>query len=1838
LAVRPAGGLVIKRTGRLNLSRLGSGWRNFLKAVVAAVLLAGYPAAMALEFSVVPARPAPLKNVTANPAITAVMPSNLIQGQHYTLTLSGHDLNSRVRFFMGEGIEVGVPMVIGTSTARVDVNVHAGAPLGLHPITLIMGNQRFTGPAGVIVSAAGQAPVGVQGVTVPSTNPFAPPAPGSSGLPPLAPPVAPLAPPVAALNISQVTPGQWVTGQKYPVTFAGQGFVPGMEVNLGSGVKLLTAGQKPQVLSPYLARAEIEVAGDAVPGLRQISLRTGPQQSWRIATAKAWVMPLTQTYSGSAGGAFPRPKFLPISQKMAIKKGVIELKAPGWKLGSGEVDKDQVSLLDDDVVFKWQEKNPGTANYFELRVMSMSGQVLLTKRIEIKWQGMYLPPPTYYQPDAAFLNALLNPQQGPGKAGTAKAKTVSAKVKSTGQGQGASSSTQYPAGSDLLWEVAGYRVYSSDGVSPGSKTAMAGSVRLAAATGIGAKTMTDVSSAGSSQDIAANRGLQVQAKPEPVEVEVEISDRWPLKRPNRPNGFGSCPLDGNNSGLSLFNRDRGAGGTEVNAVSYIGDTLQLTGSVDLSMSPYASHPQETQYASSTPSSQSSGQGGSMPFIDNEIDKQVTDHRFNNLFVDWGDGVVVPMTFKAGGEGSDHGASFNRGEILGLPSAQAYTEAQKPGAGSPYPQFFTHVYGDTDQHTIRVYQLSDGDVQHVNPSELDDAYSAGQGGVSLYSRLRQGTGQGGNSAKEIAGRAYVLYCHDVQMEPYKDPVAYGPLQLQSVAIVGFGAPKASSGGAVKLSAKKGQAAVNAGVTKTRSAVATSSQNQIQSNAQDKIGVSSAIKAVSDVDAVCSGCNKAFTAHAVLEYLGDKGTIKTVWMVRMKGTHPGRSSVQSFPGVGGSDVPRSPAREGDPHHWGEPQPGHFDLYSPPLPVDPASVYEVWVEVGVGPEQADNSGFNAITSIRRGMAPGAMVELGGNSKQRVGILRPTKEVLRAAPPVVYVDKSSLSAAAKHLGQTTWGVSGKMAVERSSLVQGAGAILKMPPFFVSSEHKKYRVAAIDPNKPCQLAFAGQDGDRFSIYLDQQNLPQDGGGTYSGTGTLDLKLATGDGAAMAIPAAIDFQNWKVDLAGNVAGGTLLKRTLNQSVSVPGMAGRLMKLDGVAGQKMDATLDLVAGDSEFRKPGSNDPVRWQATAPLRASGDWIATASVDKAALGWTGFVLSGANNVTLDISNSEGSRPGTCGGGSGTGWVGVRLGAAQVKLNTLDLATVQVPVSDWGIAGGHLCGIVDRQNDPSLKNLVVEKGTVSFDRIHFQADSAGMSAFYSFSAHLPWLDTDLHGDSVPLLPGKTTFDFAGVKPAGNVARDFGPMHFDVPASSFRFGQDSSGWRAIADPSVAFKAEGKPFMSAPLPVPDMRFGMNGRAWFDADGAASRNIPLSGTASLGKTAFDLNSVTLTGGASGNDRLGVAFHGKLGLSQALPAADVQVDYLISGDQYAGSGPVNAPFTVKTVLPLGQPTTEVSINPVYSPAASETRYTGAVDLALFGGPPVKGEFLLGYQGSKDYWLTRVSIPLGSSGVSLVPPYINLYQIRGGLGYHMALDAFKDAGTLANAQPDMGQGSLLMVGMRVGSPDQFAYMLDGDFTVSPSTAGGRMDFHAWLLSAQHSGNGNFQGFFQFAGGNFDGRLWGHLGLLNDAVAFDLGDSAGNAAVDLHFGGGWYIYAGKNTGPRIKAKVLVSDTDSYLMLGSDVGLAVGGAQHMHLGVGSSSVASAYVDGYMDMGLQITPQPRVSGDFGAGAEAGVCVVGGCESMGVNAAVHAEALPVVVRAHATVEFPWPLPDVSFDVHM
>jgi hypothetical protein len=330
---------------------------------------------------------------------------------------------------------------------------------------------------------------------------------------------------------------------------------------------------------------------------------------------------------------------------------------------------------------------------------------------------------------------------------------------------------------------------------------------------------------------------------------------------------------------------------------------------------------------------------------------------------------------------------------------------------------------------------------------------------------------------------------------------------------------------------------------------------------------------------------------------------------------------------------------------------------------------------------------------------------------------------------------------------------------------------------------------------------------------------------------------------------------------------------------------------------------------------------------------------------------------------------------------------------------------------------------------------------------------------------------------------------------------------------------------------------------------------------------------------------------------------------------------------------------------VHPVYSGSSSSGGdvISGSVDLSELGAPPITGEFRLGYQGGHDYWLTRITYSLGAVGLPIisVPPVMNLYRVQGGLGHNFPITAFEDTGSIKSAVPSMDNSFLFMAGIRVGMPDTFTYTVDGDLSIKAGgqDSGARIDFHAWLLKQADSGNGDFQGFLQYAGSNFDARLWGHLNLLGGVASVDLGNSASNAAVDMHFGpsGPWHIDAGKQQGPRISGQLLGTTANMYFML-SDAGLSIGGGESINLNVGDDSVASAYVRGDVDAGLTVTPQPHIAGDFSASVSAGVCVDSVCVDAGVSAQVHAEALPVEMQASASIGLPWPLGSISFSVHL
>jgi hypothetical protein len=1758
--------------------------------------------------------PPPPAAQTTTAAIQSVSPSTLMTGQSYTLQLQGQGLRPGIKVDFGSGVTLTSPLIFTTEggrDAQVNVRVEPGAAPGLRQVMLTVPSTLAVMPPqpqrASITILPGLGMAGMAGAAAPLPGVKMPPTPPSQT--PMSNPV-----PVIAL---QVVPNQWQRGKAYQLTLKGDDFVNGMELRFGDGVKIKTP---PKVITSSFAQMEVEVASNAQPGVRLVGARMAPNQTWSMTSASVQVLAEFKPKD-------VKPKLQPFDTSI-FKPGRIELISPEWMMLCGGVENNVclAPLLQDDLVFRWQEKNPGTAEFFEFRILDKNGKVLMRKRLEggtAVWPGssrpVKLPPPTYYQPDPAFIDALLNPVPGSLSAAPSTLAKVGAKVKSPGSAkytpagsvggakqQESASSVNYPSDTDLLWEVAGYRVYLSNGVEQKAAMENVAPVQLAAA---------NMSVQGITSD-AGNQGMTgVLVQPaDPVEVEVEISDRWPLRKPNRPNGFGDCPLVPEAQPvLRAQNMDKGQGDTNVAAVAHPFDTWILSGKVELANSPYSSYP----------GVELSTQTG-IPWI--------AKYRFDNLFVDWGDGTVVPLVGKPEDPlYHDQDKKGIGGSVaMVLPDQLAYSQFSQSKE-----MFYTHQYSRPGYFNIRVYQLAERDVQQVNPADLADAYDhlSGLTGLGAYGQLRRtsslaqfrGRDDDDAKAKDIAKRAYVIMCQTVNIMPYMDPVAYGPLHLKSVDIVSFGPPQPAQLPVGKISAKTGVAP-----KKEKSATFSASGLDNVKPANNN-AISQAVRNLDDgVDATCSGCNKAFTAHAVLSYFGT-GAVDAIWKVKLKG----KKDVLSLPATGPGTVGHSPAREGDPKNWKDPVPGTHDLYSPALPVNPADVYEIWVEVEVKPEPLPDHAFRLL-------GQGTVVDVNALAGQRgekeikVGFLRPSKEGGKSSPPVLYANDAQISAASAAPAQN---------LPASSSRQR----LKLPGQQVKSPIKRYKVLAIDPNKPCEFYFAGEQGDKFTIYLDQQNLPKESGGAFSGSGTLDIKLTSSSSDATLIPnVGVSFQNWQVDQAGNVAPGTKLSQSVSSGpISTKGLIGvSVVKIEGTAGKEMKATLNAKLGDSFLLFADSDNVPSWETTANLRQNGDWFAKVKLDKkVALGWSGFYLK-SSDIALDLSRSTGQGPDACGGNnSDPKWVGVNFGNADIEINTSDLAPVTIQSANWGVTD-HACGKFSLQNDPRLMNLNVGKGTISFNKVSLEAKAHGtFEAHYNIDVQLPFLDVKLHGDDVQLLSSNQkegSFDFSAVKPTDTVQRDFGPIHLSAKPDSFRFGFDKGGgWRAIVDPELSFKAEGKAFNSEPITVPDMRFGMNGRVYFDENGTATRDIPLHGFGDLGKSRLELQSLHLTGGASGNDRLKMAFSGQIRLSSALPAANVQAIYKISGDGYEGSGPVSSPFNLKVAFPAGQPVTEASIDPVYDPTPNfGTRYTGKVDIGMFGGPPIKGEFLLGYEGGTDYWLTRLDIPLGANGVPLSPVPLSLYRVRGGLGYHVTGDSLKGGKPIDQAVFSSSADTSFMAGMRLGTSDKFTVMMDGDLIVTTgASAGTRMDFRAWLLKANQSGDGDFAGFFKYGGGNFDGRLWGGLDILSGAIRFDLGSGENNAAVDLHVGGGiWHVYAGKRTGPRIRGHILIADADAYLMLGSDTGLAVGGSEHVYLGVGESSVASAYVKGYMDMGLQITTQPKVVGDFSAGVEAGACIAGGCFDAGVTAAVHAEAVPVDVRAKVTIETPAFLPDISITVHL
>ena len=1736
----------------------------------------------------------------AKPAIREMTPLSGHQGTSVLLTLSGANLfpNATVQMIPAMGLTIGKPTMANATEVQAEVTIAPNAPLGPRAVRLVAGNLSAAAPNTFTVT--------------PSAKP--------GGF-------------VQPMLILRVIPSQIAAGsQNVDLAIEGTNFVPGTLVSfsVGAGVPAAVMALGP---ARYINSTEMHVTvsalATALPGGRDITLQT-PEQQRATGSRMLNVIPVPVS-----SGPPPVLKTTPITLQN-FPLGKIDLVTPQWgDQWVGEIEEHYgVPVLDDDAHFEWNEENPGLADYYILNIYAKDGVTLLgSKRIDgtsvSMSGGSSTTVPTYYRPDAAFLASVLENVPQALHSGfhytshTTPTTTVIGGVKLFQPPASASSRPQLAEG-DLQWEVVGYHTYTSSGVAPPPTFHTRVNSSIA-------------QQAGGSQ-FGAGAQSQQNAQSQTVDVKVEISDRWPLDRPMAPTGL-ACSSGGSTSS-SLQAQDADGTGNDPN--SYMGDRFVLSGGFNLTDSPYATHPKLVQ----KPGSECSGC----------LFGQVGDIAFDNLFVDWGDGTIEALSAPPADPNMEN---WNRGEGLTLPAHLGDVGA------------VVHQYNNTGRFTIRVFQLSEADAQHVNASLLAASVdgpatspflqvatlghmgslqsgSSSQNSIdaTFHSLLAQSapamvpTGSSAPASPDLSAvtaRAYMIFCKSVTITVPEDLAADGPLHLKTIAAPSFPGHESSKARSPIHLLPEG----NSLGSKVQPVQKTPAIHP-----KESIGLLNAGSVTAD--AICSTCDDAAIAQSQIGYYG-RGEVSVTWNV------DGATMQQTFalgPSTARTLIAHPPPGYVEPAIIVD-QSKPFDTPSP-LSTKALGMHAVSVSAVVAPDptlpnlplgvretigkiagkaggKLDSDAAATAKSLLNSLSPPAGSNL---PPLKIGVLSSSNHAIGGLGPVQYVN--------------------------DAMQKVASMVAELPPDqYVASNTSRYEVVASDPSKPCKFLFPVTSGGSFEIEDIQGNLTQQGT-QYSGSGNLIVRLANASSGGYDVypPIPIHFSDWNVPDGSTVTSGTLdVAPSLPLHASTPGLTGTLDHIQGhtsttggaVQGE-VDATLSVTFQDDTLRLPGVEKPQQWSGvTAELHSNGDWIKEGlNLPSSIIGWSAFQIS-SNNVRLDLSHTagDGASP-YCGSLSGADWVGVRFPSLTVVPYTMGLvasSAFQPVVNDWGVINGGLCGSLST----GPFSAALDAGKVSFQSLNaYVAPGSGdfKATYKGIDIYVPWLDTHITGDGTLVSGGGKQASITFPTNTSPVTKTYGNISFT--AKNLEFTQvQGLGWAVQTSTTYTFSSEGKKF--AAIPLTPFTFGMDGRAYL-GNGGSSLDVPLSGASTLGQTPLDLVSAHITVPMQGSQVLGAQFSTTVHLSEVMPAAPMVVNYEMdsSGSTFTAKGPTNSDFTVDVPYPSGQPTSEARIHPVYAGGGSSgggggtTEYSGTVDLSELGGPPLTAQFRLGYGNGHDYWLTRATIGLGDTGVPLVPvpPIMNLYSISGGIGHNFPLNAFTDTGDLNAATPVYDNSFLFMAGMRVGMPDHFTYTLDGDLTIKATgqDAGARMDFHAWLLKPPDQGNGDFQGYFQYAGSSFDGRLWGHLSFLNNLAYIDLGNSASNAAVDLHFGKGpWHIDAGKKEGPRVRGHFLVSDADMYFML-SDQGLSMGGGVNVDLDVGDDSVASAYVRGSIDAGVTITPQPHISGDFSANASAGVCAAGVCVSDWVSAQIHAEAMPLDLNASASLGLPWPLGSVSFSVHL
>jgi hypothetical protein len=1530
----------------------------------------------------------------------------------------------------------------------------------------------------------------------------------------------------------------------------------------------------------------VKIARSASPGARPLKLRSHDSGRWTTSPARAWIVAAPK-WSKSK----PTPKLVKPDLKVSIL-GRIELLTPTDYLNPPP--NTWTYPVNEQTLFSWREQNPGLAEWYEFRLVTENGYVVEKKRID----------PVKVQVNGQETNSLA----GSLRMDTAFLLDLLTKDHITHGTESGAHTTVHGMGNQIFWwEVAGYRTYTS---------------------------METVTVPGSSQ----SGGSQTQKIFVSKDVEVEISDRWALAFPSKPTGLactGSVANMYNQSAITVNNNDKGN-----RAANYPEDWWELTGHLDLSNVPYAS--------------QFKGRLGDPVYL-------------ANLFLDWGDGSgAIPLEVDIEGSASH------------LPLSRTYHHRYQR-SGNYTVRIFMLPEDDIQQGSpdalASVYDAVAGSAQ----ASAGAVVPASSGYEPYYQVLKgiqaaSGSGfkfsaQGGQSYQfqesplyAQAGRAHLIYCETKNISVREDLVAQGPLHLESVAISGYNG--SGSGEAVQFSLGKIPPRIRTKSRASQEDPAQSSGHAFSAASGTTVPAQASMQAAVQPSAINHLANAEISACGLLQgnadlvYYGE-GKARITWRLsrgnRRMVIGSSDQALASPPRTAGGMV----LTEGTQNVPTSESYATAFLASPVVEMSEKMIgryYSLVVDAEVLPQVNQLDGAQILDLLQGQKQTIPMSPGSGYAKNLFSWL--VSEAHAATPgfganPQLHAFQQS-GVKLSVLAPSREGSSGRPVtaslnhLAKARAVAGM-AVKKEKPFYVKSNPFLYRVKASDPQQPCKFVFPASTGDNFEISnLEVSKL----GGKFKGSGVLDMHLYTGQGGSAAryiLPVSI--HNWSVAADGLTVTAGSINHSLDYNVDDAGMRIRLKKLAGQAGQTpLNLTLIARPADPDLHLSGSTQPPEWTATAPLSENGDWYYRQDSNiEVEIGNSGFSLK-PQKIVLDLSAEEGMAANP--GGGGKGWAGLHFGDEALLIP--NLFEFQVPqanqgrVSNWGVTGNRLVGKAELAAPFST---AYKEGTIGFSSISVDTGKSNLAVYRGMDVHLPWLDTHLTGD-VSLIcgvPGKEAyFDFTDVT-QNEIVKEYRGITMTV--RNLLFGNfQQTGWGAWSE-STTFRFEADNVVFADnVVVPGIIYSMDG--WPYLENAVGIEIPLGGKSTLGQTPVDLTSVRIGLYQGAPAVFSFDFATTFSISEVLSSVAVPVHYGLTrdGKNYGAEGPKVDPFDLEVAFPAGQPRVQAKVHIEYtgdgltstaaaSPgtwwpfgvaeahasSGAKDSFAGSVDMEMFDGPPIQAEFRLGYLGGRDYWLMRASLDLGPAGMPFVPPFLKLYRIRGGLGHNFPLDAFKSNYPITVVEPVMDDSYLFMAGMRVGSTDGFICTMDGDLTVKPGD-GARMDFRAWLLDAQHAGDGNFQGYLQYAAGGFDGALSGHFSLLNDKIYFDIPQSS----CTLHFGGNqpWHIYVGQEAGPKVRMHLLITDADGYMML-DETSLRFGGGVYYYLGA-----SIGHISGEIKTGLTLTPQPHISGYGQGGVRAEVCYKGYCVGTGISVRVDVSALPVNASARGCVEIPIPFwnPDI------